>query len=218
MKWCQIYGIKERHKNMVDSRNVLEIHRESNKQIEKEIKNMEKVMISTLATGSRFKTDIGTFIVLEQLEGATKVIMEGLYRENVEFDDNTPDYKVAAVRNMFDSDIFEEFAQVFGGDNIIEHEVDLTTVDMQKDYGEAVCKVRPLTFDEVRKYNDMLVNRNLPDWWWTCTPWSVKGRGWSYCVAVVSPAGGIDNFNCDYHFGVRPFCILKSNILVSVED
>ena len=83
---------------------------------------------------------------------------EGLYREDVEFDSNTPDYKVAAVRNLFDSDIYEEFAQVFGAGNIIEHEVDLTTVDMQKDYGEAVCKVRPLTFDEVRKYKKKNIN------------------------------------------------------------
>ena len=84
---------------------------------------MKEVMIATLAVGSRFKTDIGTFIVLEQLEGATKVITEDLFKENVVFDDNTPDYKLAAVRNLFDSDILTEFARVFGADNIIEHEV-----------------------------------------------------------------------------------------------
>ena len=203
---------------MVDSRNVLEIHKERDKQVEKEIKNMRNVMISELAAGSKFTTDIGTFIILEQLEGATKVITEDLFKENVVFDDNTPDYKVAAVRNLFDSDILSEFEKVFGSGNIIEHEVDLTTVDMQKDYGEAICKVRPLTFDEVRKYNDLLVNRGLSDWWWTCTPWSVPGRGWSYCLAVVSPAGIIFNCFCYYDYGVRPFCILKSNIFVSVEE
>ena len=179
---------------------------------------MKEVMIATLAAGSRFKTDIGTFIVLEQLEGSTKVITEDLYKKNVVFDNNTPDYKVAAVRNLFDSDIYEEFAQVFGEENIIEHEADLTTVDNQKKYGEVVCKVRPLTFDEARKYNDLLVNRKLPDWWWTCTPWSVQGRGWSYCLAVVSPSGLIRNYSCYVNYGVRPFCILKSNIFVSVED
>lgn len=178
---------------------------------------MKNVKISTLAAGNKFKTDIGTFIVLEQLKGATKVITEDLFKENVEFDDNTPDYKVAAVRNLFDTDILAEFEKEFGAENIIEHEVDLTTVDMQKDYGEAICKVRPLTFDEARKYNDLLVNRNLPDWWWTCTPWSVKGRGWSYCLAVVSPSGYICRNNCDCNSGVRPFCILKSDIFVSLE-
>lgn len=179
---------------------------------------MKNVMISELAAGSKFNTDIGTFIVLEQLEGATKVITEGLFEEDVEFDENTPDYKVAAVRNLFDTEILAEFERVFGADNIIEHEVDLTTVDMQKDYGEAICKVRPLTFDEARKYNDMLVSRNLLDWWWTCTPWSVKGRGWSYCIAVVSPSGNVLSCNCYNGYGVRPFCILKSNIFVSVEE
>ena len=202
---------------MVDSRNILGIHRESNK-VEKEIENMKNVMISELAAGSKFTTDIGKFIVLEQLEGATKVITEKLFEENVVFDDNTPDYKVAAVRNLFDSDILVEFERVFGANNIIEHEVDITTVDMQKEYGEVICKVRPLTFDEARKYNALLVDRELGDWWWTCTPWSVPGRGWSYCLAVVSPSGYINYNVCSNDGGVRPFCILKSNIFVSVED
>lgn len=179
---------------------------------------MKNVMISELAVGSKFTTDIGTFVVLEQLEGATKVITKNLFKKNVVFDRNTPDYKVAVVRKLFDGEILEKFSEVFGEENIIEHEADLTTVNMQKDYGEIVCKVRPLTFDEVRKYNDMLVNKNLPDWWWTCTPWSVPGRGWNYGLAVVSPSGYINGRNCRYDFGVRPFCILKSNIFVSVED
>ena len=179
---------------------------------------MKNVMISELAAGSKFTTDIGTFIVLEQLEGATKVITEDLFKKNVVFDDNTPDYKLAAVRKLFDGEILEKFSEVFGADNIIENEADLTTVDMQKDYGEAICKVRPLTFDEVRKYNNLLVNRGLSDWWWTCTPWSVPGRGWSYCLAVVSPSGRVNCDDCSRDLGVRPFCILKSNIFVSVEE
>ena len=179
---------------------------------------MEKVRISELAVGSKFNTGIGRFIVLEQLEGSTKVITEGLYREYVQFGYDGPDYKESRIKKLCDGEIYDEFSNEFGADNIIEHEVDLTTVDMQKDYGKAICKVRPLTFDEARKYNNLLVKRDLPDWWWTCTSWSTERRGWRYSVAVVSPVGNIVNGVYGSDGGVRPVCILKSNILVSKED
>ena len=86
---------------------------------------------------------------------------------------------------------------------------------MQDELGRDRCKVRPITFDEARQYNDLLVNKNLNDWWWTCTPWSTEDRGWKYSIVVVAPAGGISRGICDDGNGVRPFCILKSNIFVS---
>ena len=35
------------------------------------------------------------------------------------------------------------------------------------------------------------------------------------CNTVVSPSGFIRGLNYDYSYGVRPVCILKSNIFVS---
>lgn len=91
----------------------------------------------------------------------------------------------------------------------------LVTVDGQEVFGKLLTKVRPVTFDEGRKYNELLVNKELPDWYWTCTSWSTAERGWAYSVAVVSPSGGINYYSCISSYGVRPLCILKSNIFVS---
>lgn len=55
---------------------------------------------------------------------------------------------------------------------------------------------------------------NQIDWYWTCTSWSTKERGWS-SVAVVSSSGYVDYYDCNFGFGVRPVCILKSNLFVS---
>lgn len=99
--------------------------------------------------------------------------------------------------------------------NIIEQVVSLTSVDMQGEFKPCYCKVRPITFDEARKYNNLLVNKDLDDWWWTCTPWSTADRGWKRTITVVSPSGDVCSSICYYYFGVRPFCILKSNIFVS---
>lgn len=173
-----------------------------------------KVQLSELAREDVFINELGTFIVLDQGNGETKVITKDLFLENKKFGDS-PDYKTSYIETLCEGEILEKFEKVFGADNIIEHEVDLTTVDMQRDYGTLKCKVRPITFDEAREYNNLLVNKDLPDWYWTCTPWSTKERGWEYSIAVVSPGGCIYNNNCNYYYGVRPFCILKSDIFVS---
>lgn len=185
--------------------------------LEKE-ENKNKVKLSDIPAGRKFTTDIGKFIVLEQCGDCTKVITEELYRGNVRFDDGTRNYAESKLRKLCDGEIYEEFAEVFDADNIIPLPVKLTSVDMQNEFEPVSCKVRPITFDEAREYNDFLVNKELKDWYWTCTPWSTEERGWSYSIAVVAPSGGINYYNYFNYNGVRPFCILKSNIFVSKED
>lgn len=194
--------------------NILELAKKLVAAIEKEDQK-NKVMLKDIPVGGKFDTGIGRFIVLEQKENYTAVITEDLYREDVKFDDDCTDYKKSPLRELCEGEILNEFVAEFGEDNICENEAGLVTVDGQEVFGKLLTKVRPLTFDEAREYNDLLVNKDLPDWYWTCTPWSTKERGWKYSVAVVSPSGRIDDYSCDGSGGVRPFCILKSNIFVS---
>ena len=174
-----------------------------------------KVMLKDIPAGGKFETGIGRFLVLKQKADCTVVITEGLYRKNEEFDDDCTDYKKSSLRELCDGEILNEFVAEFGEDNICENEAGLVTVDGQEVFGKLLTKVRPLTFDEAREYNDLLVNKDIPDWYWTCTSWSTAERDWPYSVAVVSPSGNIyyGSYNCSY--GVRPLCILKSNIFVS---
>lgn len=194
--------------------NVLELARKLVAAIEKEDQK-NKVMLKDIPVGGKFNTGIGRFIVLEQKEGCTAVITEDLYREDVKFDDDCTDYKKSSLRELCEGEILNEFVAEFGEDNICENEAGLVTVDGQEVFGKLLTKVRPLTFDEAREYNDLLVNKDLPDWYWTCTPWSTKERGWDYSVAVVSPSGYFNDDDYGSSYGVRPFCILKSNIFVS---
>ena len=174
-----------------------------------------KVELSTLNAGDTFKIGEYDFIVLEQTDGQTMVISKGLMAEDKVFDSNCRDYNKSSLKKFIESNIQPIIEKEIGADNIIEHEVDLTSVDMQNEFGKCECKVRPITFDEARKYNDLLVNKNLPDWFWTCTPWSTEDRGWKYSCSVVSSSGSFSNCYCNGCYGVRPFCILKSNIFVS---
>lgn len=180
---------------------------------ERERKN--KVRLDEIPVGGKFDTGIGRFIVLEQRGEETAVITENLYREDVEYDDDRNAYYSSKLSDLFEEEIFPEFKEEFGSDNLCSRQVSLATVDMQRKDSVLHAKVRPLTFDEARKYNDLLVNKDLPDWYWTCTAWSTEERGWGNSVAVVSPSGFFYDCNCNDCIGVRPFCILKSNIFVS---
>ena len=183
---------------------------------EKENAQTDKVELSTLNPGETFKIGEHDFIVLEQKQGQTMVISKGFMADDVVFDDNSRNYNESSLKKLIESNIQPIIEDAIGADNLVEHEVDLTSVDMQNEFSTCKCKVRPITFNEVRRYNDLLVNKDLDDWWWTCTPWSTEERGCKYSIAAVSPSGFFSNYFCYYgNGGVRPFCILKSNIFVS---
>ncbi len=175
----------------------------------------QKVELGSLKPGETFKIGEHDFIVLDHENGTTKVISKNFMKKNVVFDDNCRDYSKSNLRKVLEKEILPVITKEVGSSNLVAHTVDLTSVDMQKEFEPCECLVRPLTFDEVRKYNDLLVNNELNDWWWTCTSWSTEERRWKYGMSVVSPSGIIVNYNCNYSYGVRPFCILKSNIFVS---
>lgn len=195
-------------------RKALEIARELVKQLEKAEKE-NKVELSSLNPGETFKIGENNFIVLEKYSDRTKVISKNFMAENVVFDDNTRNYSESNLKEVIEKDIQPIIESEIGEDNIIEHSVDLVSVDMQREFQNYNCKVRPITFDETRKYNDLLPNNDLDDWWWTCTPWSTSERGWNRSIAVVSSSGDFGNGDCNGSCGVRPVCILKSNIFVS---
>ena len=192
----------------------LDMARELVKQLE-EAEKANKVQLSELKPGEVFKIGKHDFIVLEQKNGATKVISKGFMAENVVFDEDTRNYGKSNLKKVIESDIQPIIEAELGADNLVEHTVDLTSVDMQHEFEPCTCKVRPITFDEARQYNDLLVNEELDGCWWTCTSWSTAERSWAYAIAVIQPSGDFYNYNYDVFNGVRPVCILKSNIFVS---
>jgi hypothetical protein len=192
----------------------LDMERELVKKLEEEEKQ-SKVQLSTLNPGDVFKIGEHDFIVLMQCGEETAVISKGFMAENVKFDEDSRNYKESNLKKVIENLIQPVIEAEVGSKNLIEHEVDLTSVDMQDEFAGFKCKVRPITFDEARLYNNLLVNKSLNDWWWTCTPWSTEDRGWKYSISVVAPAGYVGSIICNFSYGVRPFCILKSNIFVS---
>lgn len=176
-----------------------------------------RVRLSELNPGDIFQTTgKRKYKVLEQCGDTTKIISLDLVKENVKFGDNT-DYNKSNVKKMCDTEILKDFEEEFGAENIEEHTVDIITVDGQK-IGVVKCKVRPLTFDEARKYTELTPNDELDDSYWTCSAWSTVERGWKYALAVVSPSGDFYGYYYYDSYGVRPVCIFSSSIFESEND
>ena len=180
----------------------------------KENKKTNEVMLSELKPGGEFQLAGRTFLVLEHSKEGTAVISKGFWGKSRKFGDGT-NYKESGLKSHMENGVLPELEKAVGAENILKNEADFTSVCGKNEFGTVICKVRPLTFLEVRKYTDIIENRELDDWWWTCTPWSTEERGWKYSVAVVSPSGCIVSNVFSRSYGVRPFCILKSDLFVS---
>lgn len=174
-----------------------------------------KVKLESLKAGETFCIGEDDYIVLEQHEGKTKVISKDFIAEDRKFADDTVNYKTSGLRKCIEAEIQPTIENEVGAENLVEHRVSLETVDGQNDYGELTCKVRPITFDEARKYNNLIVNNDLDGWWWTCTAWTSPNREYNRSMAVVLPSGHFNYDICYGSNGIRPVCILKSNIFVS---
>lgn len=180
-------------------------------------KGCEETKLSDLKPGETFMIADHEFLVLDHTETGTKVISKGMWQEDsIEFGESK-DYRVSGIKEFIDREVLPVIAAAVGEENIIEHNVDLTALDGGNDFGSIRLKVHPIEFMEARKYFELLVNEELPDWWWTITPWNSRGIGYAKSLAVVSPSGYVGNYCYCSISGVRPFCILNSNIFVSCD-
>lgn len=187
-------------------------------EIVNELNSDNKVLLSSLNPGDSFVAGEEEFIALDhEYNGGTLAITKGFVTdESVEFGKST-DYGSSNLKKVIENNIENQLIAKMGKENFIKHEVSLESVDGQNKSKVTEEIFRPITFDEARKYNDLLVCNKLNDWWWTITPCSTSDRGWN-SLAVVAPGGGVRNDSCYYYNGVRPVCIFNSNIFVSKEE
>lgn len=174
---------------------------------------LQVVKLSDIPVGEPFKLGKHEFAVLEHGKDTTAVIYKGLLLDDKQF----------GINNNFDGSYVDNRCQIFaaeidgivGAENLIEHTVDLTFDDGLKDYGKVKRKMSLLTTELYRRYVYILDKFKLDKWWWLATAYSTKTHDNTTWVKCVSPSGRIDIVRYYGGFGVRPFCILNSNIFVS---
>ena len=183
----------------------------------KEIKNsfdFDKTQLKNIPVGETFKVNDLEFIVLEHTEETTSVILKDVW-ETTAFDSSSNDYKESSIRKSLNTDFYKSLSDAIDSENIVNHTVNLTADDGRTDYGACDDNISLLTCDMYRKYVYILEKYNPQRWWWLATPYSTKSNGFELSVRCVDFTGTLHYYNCSLNFGVRPFCILKSNIFVS---
>lgn len=174
---------------------------------------MKETELSEVPAGETVKIGNHEMVVLEQSGDTTALIRKELLIERKEFGKNN-NYAGSYVDKEC-CKFAEEISGVVGEDNLVQFAVDLTADDGLKDYGKIKRKAALLTAEQYRRYVDLLDKHKIDAWWWLTTPFSTAKHGNESWVKCVAPSGYFGYSGCGRDFGVRPFCILKSNIFVS---
>ena len=174
------------------------------------IEQKSNIDLLSLKAGDTFKVNV-EYIVLEQFVGnKTAIIRKELLKDTMAFDGDNNNWKTSDIREFLNKDYLEEIKEAFGKDKIVEHTVDLLSLDGLDDYGTSTDKVSLLTIDQYRKYRKV-IGGNLDNYWWLVTPDSTSSDSSARCVRYVGSDGGVGCDGCGWDGrGVRPFFILQS--------
>ena len=121
-------------------------------------------------------------------------------------------YNGSAVDRYLTNTYLKELERKFGADNIVEHEVDLLSLDGENDYGKITRKVSIPTLD-VYRYNKKAIKKYIKEWWWLATPNSTPSGYGSDGVRCVDSDGRVGYRWCGSGLGaVRPFVFLSRKL------
>ena len=174
------------------------------------LKKKIDIDLLTLKPGEVFKINGVEYIALEQLDNnQTAVIRKELLEENMMFDSDNNNWKISDIRKRLNEEYLKEIENAFGKDKIVDHTVDLLSLDGLEDYGTSIDKVSLLTIDQYRKYRRVL-GKNLDNWWLVTPDSTPTGYDFRY-VQCVRSGGHVYCCGCGWDGGgVRPFFILQS--------
>lgn len=177
-------------------------------------------MLSDFQAGATVKYHGEPCIVLEhRKDGTLLMVLEQI--EHTFGSDN--DFAKSDLREHLNGAYMDTLTQGNHGE-ILKRAIDLTAVNGSKQYGIDTCCIAPLTFDEYRKYHDIIPKPEK--WEWSVTPWStpcvneddtwvMDGADVAFCL---STNGDGSNSNCSKTHGSRPAFLLPSNYVVEPEN
>ena len=149
--------------------------------------------------------------VIQTAESWVKCIASEIIEERAFDAQNRNDFASSDLRAYLNGEFLQKMIGAGAPEEMFEYfNIDLTADDGLKTYGGDRVRVGLITCDEYR-----LLRENVPHvdgWWWTATADSPINP---YVRSAYSD-GTLNHYNAYYgHNGVRPLCVLKSEILVS---
>lgn len=178
---------------------------------------MKQEILANIKDGEIFSIAGVEFIKFFDKDGITTAVAKdslGNYR----FGDNN-NFAESSIKKMLEKDFLPKIENEIGAENIVEHEVDLLSLDGSDKWGKINCKVSLPTFDFYRQNVKTFDKHKLDNWWWLVTPDTTSEHYNDNWIVCVSPSGYVDDYNCfSNNFGVRPFLTFVSSISISCEE
>ena len=126
---------------------------------------------------------------------------------------STNNYTKSAVRDYLLGCDFVKKLQKKYGDALVPVTMNLTSLDGLKDYGTITDIIGIPDLELYRECRENIFVGKRP--WWLCTPKSTPSGYGASGVQYVDSDGYVNWDDCVWNGSVRPFFILKSNIVVS---
>lgn len=153
--------------------------------------------------------------IIQTGESWVKCIASECVEERAFDEANKNDFAASSLRAYLNGEFLQRLIDAGAPETMFEEfAVDLTADDGLKKYGTDLARIGLISCDEYRALRE-----NIPplpnDWWWTATPDSPINN----FVRDVCTDGALDyNYACNGDNGVRPLCVLQSEILKSYLD
>ena len=149
--------------------------------------------------------------VIQTAESWVKCIASEIIEERAFDAQNRNDFASSDLRAYLNGEFLQKMIGAGAPEEMFEYfNIDLTADDGLKTYGGDRVRVGLITCDEYR-----LLRENVPHvdgWWWTATADSPINP---YVRLVYSDGTLSYGYAYRGYYGVRPLCVLKSEILVS---
>lgn len=169
-------------------------------------------MLSDFQAGATVKYHGEPCIVLEhRKDGTLLMVLEQI--EHTFGSDN--DFAKSDLREHLNGAYMDTLTQGNHGE-ILKRAIDLTAVNGSKQYGIDTCCIAPLTFDEYRKYHDIIPKPEK--WEWSVTPWSTPSTNDTGYACYLYSGGDVGSGSCGDTYGSRPAFLLPSNYVVEPEN
>lgn len=174
------------------------------------IKNTGK-KLGDYKPGETVKLGEREYVVLGHGAETTAVVTKDIVID-MEFGE-TGDYLKSYVREFCNGEFYEELAKAVGKNNIVPHRVNLICDDGTNKGATCKDNVSIITAENYRRYREYLSILNEP--YWLATGITAFNKSFAHNVCCVGSHGILNWLGCSYCYGVRPFCILNSSVLVS---
>ena len=179
-----------------------------------DLANKDFKLPKSLKSGDVFKDiDGDEYILLNYLENGDAEILRKDNLTKIKFGSNN-NYNGSDIDKYMCNTYLPELERKFGKENIVEHDIDLLSLDGEDDYGIIKRKVSIPTLDCYR-VNKKKIKKHIKNWFWISTPNSVPSGCGSDGVVYVDSFGCVDYGWCDGVGGVRPRFVLNSSIFES---